>query len=328
MKRSKWLWKERAALAAASVLLLSGCSVAETLTPVGKGEKEYGKAETMVILSTERLRYEQVYTDALWDAAVDHRGTTFESVLLSQVHDFMIELRTMSNMAAEQKIELTSREKDLVKEAAAQYFDLLGSNMAAEFDLTEEDVRTLYADYWTAEKLVEQLTGSMNLEVSDSEAKVIEVAQIELSTMEEAVEVLGKVTEEGADFYTVAKEYSESEEVKKHLTYGLMGDEFEQAAYGLETDEISGIVEDSGKYYILKCLDDYNEEATKIRKEEMIQEKKRDAFHGSYQIYKAEHPLTEESEFWNSLDFDNCPLVEADFFEIYENVCVNGSGEP
>ncbi|MBR6615391.1 MAG: peptidylprolyl isomerase, partial [Lachnospiraceae bacterium] len=222
MKRSKWLWKERAALAAASVLLLSGCSVAETLTPVGKGEKEYGKAETMVILSTERLRYEQVYTNALWDAAVDHRGTTFESVLLSQVHDFMIELRTMSNMAAEQKIELTSREKDLVKEAAAQYFDLLGSNMVAEFDLTEEDVRTLYADYWTAEKLVEQLTGSINLEVSDSEAKVIEVAQIELSAMEEAVEVLEKVTEEGADFYTVAKEYSESDEVKMQLTYGLM----------------------------------------------------------------------------------------------------------
>ena len=61
----------------------------------------------MVILSTERLRYEQVYTDALWDAAVDHRGTAFESVLLSQVHDFMIELRTMSNMAAEQKARTT-----------------------------------------------------------------------------------------------------------------------------------------------------------------------------------------------------------------------------
>ena len=79
MKRRKWLWKERAALAAASVLLLSGCSVAETLTPVGKGEKEYGKAETMVILSTERLRYEQVYTDALWDAAVAHRMRTAKS---------------------------------------------------------------------------------------------------------------------------------------------------------------------------------------------------------------------------------------------------------
>ena len=35
---------------------ISGCSVTETLTPAGKGEKEYGKAETMIILTTEKLR--------------------------------------------------------------------------------------------------------------------------------------------------------------------------------------------------------------------------------------------------------------------------------
>ncbi len=326
MKNKKIIRNSGVLLISASILL-SGCSIAETLTPVGKNEKEYGKAETMVILSTERLRYEQVYTEELWSAAVDARGTTFETVLLSQVHDFMIELKTMSNMAEEQMIELTSREKELVKMAASQYFEALGSGRAAEFELTIEDVSELYADYWTAEKLVEQLTGSMNLEVSDSEAKVIEVAQIEVATLELASEVLEKVSGDGADFYTVAREYSDSEEIKKQLTYGLMGEEYEEAAYGLEEGEVSGVIKDSGKYYILKCINSYDEEATRLRKEEMIQEKKSEAFHGSYQAYKAEHPLTEEAEFWNSLDFDNCPLVEADFFEIYENVCVNGSEE-
>ncbi len=323
MKKKKTVLHAGLSLLTAAVMMLSGCSVAETLTPVRKEEKEYGKPETMVILSTERLRYEDVYTEELWNAAVDDKGTTFETVLLSQVHDFLIELKTMSNMAKEQKIELTSREKELVKEASEKYFEALGSNHAAAFELTKDDVSTLYTDYWMAEKLVEQLTESMNLEISDSEAKVIEVAQIELSTIEEAGEILTKVMEEGADFYSIAKEYSENEEVKKQIFYGLMGEEYEKAAYGLKMDEISGIVEDSGNYYILKCLDDYNEEATKVRKEMMIQEKKNEAFHTSYQMYKSEHPLTEDKAFWESLQLADCPLVDADFFEIYETMFMN-----
>ena len=320
----KIIWCAGLSVITAATVILSGCSVAETLTPVGKEEKEYGKAETMVILSTERLRYEEVYTEELWSAAVDQEGTTFEAVLLSQVHDFMIELKIMSNMAGEQKIELSSREKDLIKEASSQYYEALGSSYAEQFELTQEDVSTLYTDYCMAEKLVEQLTESINLEVSDSEAKVIEVAQIEVLTAETAAEVLAKVTEEGADFYTIAKDYSDSDEIKKQLTYGLVGEEYEEAAFGLETGEISGIVADSGKYYVLKCINDYDEEATRIRKDEMIQEKKNEAFHTSYQMYKSEHPLTEDKEFWSSLNLESCPLVEAYFFKIYEEVFVGG----
>lgn len=324
MKNKKQIWNAGAVLLAAS-MMLSGCDVIETLTSAGKGEREYGKAETMVILSTERLRYEEMYTEELWSAAADDHGTTFETILLSQVHDFMIELKTMSHMAEDQKIELTSREKDLVKEASSQYFDALGNHYAAEFGLTEEDVNALYTDYWTAEKLVEQLTGSMNLEVSDSEAKVIKVAQIETSSPETAGELLAKISEEEADFYTIAKEYSENEKLEKLLYYGLMDEEYEKAAYGLETGEVSGIVEDSGKYYILMCINDYDEDATRIRKEEMIQEKKSEAFHSSYQVYKTENPLVEDTALWDSLELEQCPLVNADFFEIYERVCMSGT---
>ena len=64
-----------------------------------------------------------------------------------------------------------------------------------------------------------------------------------------------------------------------------------------------------------------NEEATKLRKEEMIREKKTEAFHSSYQAYKAEHPLIGDVELWDSLSVAESPKVEADFFGIYEEVC-------
>lgn len=318
----KWtkIWKTgAAALAAAGILC--GCGVSEALSSGKKGEKEYGKAETMVIVTTERLRYEEVYSENIWTAAVDNRGTTFETVLLSQIHDFLKELKVMSLMAGEEKLSLTSREKEKVKEAASEYMTALKDAMADEFGLSERDMEAFYTDYWLSEKLVEQLTGGMDLEVSDSEAKVITASQIELSDRDTAEEILARLTEDGADFTSIAKEYSEDAEIKKQIFYGLRGEEYERAAFGLLPGEISGIVKDAGKFYILKCVSDYDESATRIHKEQMMREIKNEAFYNSYQAFKEEHPLTGEDGMWKELTITGSPEVSADFFKIFEEVC-------
>ena len=57
----------------------------------------------------------------------------------------------------------------------------------------------------------------------------------------------------------------------------------------------------------------------------MIREQKNEAFHRCYQAYKNEHPLTEDKEFWETLDLDICPMTEADFFKISEEILVSNS---
>ena len=301
--------------------LLYGCSARETLSSGKNGEKEYQRAETMVLVTTERLRYEEVYTEKVWNAAVDNRGTTFETVLLSQIHDFLRELKLMSMMAQEEKITITSREKEKAKEAAGEYMRALGEAGAKEFGLTEQDMENLFTDYWVSEKLVEQLTEGMNLEVSDSEAKVITVSQIELSDEGRAREVLSRLSEEGADFSSIAKEYSEDPEMKKQIFYGLKGREYEEAAFSLAAGEISEVLEDSGKYYILKCVSDYDESATRTHKEQMIRQRKNEAFYSTYQAFKEEHELTVDEELWGSLSITGSSRVSADFFDIFEAIC-------
>ena len=139
---------------------------------------------------------------------------------------------------------------------------------------------------------METITGDMNLEVSDSEAKVISVAQIQVSDRTRAEEIRSKIQEEGMDFFAAAKEYSEDPEIKKQLWYGLMGEEYEKTAFSMASGEVSPVVEDGGKYYILRCENDYDEAATRVRKEQMIREKRSAAFYSSYQAFRAEHPLT------------------------------------
>lgn len=120
----------------------------------------------------------------------------------------------MSRMADEENVTLSGKERELVKQAAAQYMENL-KNAGDSFEITRDVAESLYEDYWKAEKLVETLTENVNLEVSDSEAKVITVDEIVLSDKDQADETLKKVRTEGTDFMTVAKEVSEDQEIEK-----------------------------------------------------------------------------------------------------------------
>ena len=266
----KWnRWGRTLSVVVLAAAVVCGCGVKETLLSGRKSEREYGKAETMVIVTTERLRYEELYTDKIWDTVVDESGTTFEETLLSQIHDFLKELKTMSRMADEEKVTLSGKERELAKQAAAQYMKEL-KNAGESSEIDKDVVESLYEDYWKTEKLVETLTGSVNLEVSDSEAKVITVDEIVLSDKDQADEALKKVQMEGTDFMTVAKGVSEDQEIEKKISRGLRPEAYEKAAYVLATGEISDVIEADGKYYILRCVNDYDEAATKVRKEEMV----------------------------------------------------------
>ena len=317
-KWNRWGRTLTAVVLAAAVVC--GCGVQETLLSGRKSEREYGKAETMVIVTTERLRYEELYTDKIWDTVVDGSGTTFGETLISQIHDFLKELKTMSRMADEEKITLSGKERDLVKQAAAQYMENL-KNAGDGSEIDRDVVESLYEDYWKAERLVETLTESVNLEVSDSEAKVITVDEIVLSDRNQADETLKKVRTEGTDFLTVAKAVSEDQEIEKKISRGVSPDAYEQAAYALSTGEISNVIEADGKYYILRCVNDYDEAATKTRKEEMIREKKNEAFYEIYSEYAANVHLAKDDSLWKNLSITDGEKTSADFFEIFETVC-------
>lgn len=318
----KWnRWGRTLSVVVLAAAVVCGCGVKETLLSGRKSEREYGKAETMVIVTTERLRYEELYTDKIWDTVVDESGTTFEETLLSQIHDFLKELKTMSRMAGRGKSHaLRKRAGILAKQAAAQYMKEL-KNAGESSEIDKDVVESLYEDYWKTEKLVETLTGSVNLEVSDSEAKVITVDEIVLSDKDQADEALKKVQMEGTDFMTVAKGVSEDQEIEKKISRGLRPEAYEKAAYVLATGEISDVIEADGKYYILRCVNDYDEAATKVRKEEMVREKRNEVFYETYSEYAAKVHLAKDDSLWKNLSITDGERTSADFFEIFETIC-------
>ena len=176
------------------------------------------------------------------------------------MEQFLIELAATNLMADEQGIELTSQEKDSLKSLAQEYYRNLSEQDRRFMDVSQDEVYDLYCEYYRADKLVAELTKNENLEVSDAEAKVIGIQQIELDSREEAENVLALTQAEKADFGAIAAKYSKNSRTDRTLEWQKDMDGLDSAAFELEQDQVSGILEQGGRYYIQKCVNAYDQE--------------------------------------------------------------------
>ena len=312
----------RAACAAGLALfLLAGCGPREaSMEGERAAEADYTQGQIMVIAATERNRYQNIYTSQLWQVEADPEGNTFEEVLKDQMGRFLVELATVDQMAQEQGVELTSQEEDSLKSLSQEYYAGLTQEDLDYMGVAQDEVYDLYCMYYRADKMVEEMTQGQNLEVSDAEAKVIEIQQIRLDTREEAEEVLTLAQEEGADFASLGARYSTDSQLARSMEWSEEMDALGEAAFALEQDAVSGILEQDGGYYILKCVNAYDQEATAVRKERLAQEKKSEAFSGIYEPYAAEHVVVLAADTWESVDFSLGEGCTTDnFFSLYQS---------
>jgi len=304
-----------------ALCLLAGCSKGLPISADTKEIKAYSLPETMIVVATERNRYTQVYTDQIWDVSMGEDGKSFQTYILDEVRGFLEEMKTMNLLAKEQDVTLTSVEEDQVTKLAQKYFQGLTPQDIEYMGITEEDVKNLYREYRLANKLVDELTKHVDLEVSDNEAKIVKIAQIKLADEETAAAVLEKVSADGVDFESVARERSTTTEIERQLGKGVESSEYENAAFGLAEGQISGIVQSGGSYYILKCLDDYDEKATQENKKKISMDRKNQAFYQVYNQFLAENKITFSDEIWDSITFSKDDQTKTtNFFELYRQV--------
>ncbi len=187
------------------VLLAAGCKARPPVTV----KKEIGvtlrRPEIMLVVATERNRYEQIYTSQIWDIAVVEDGTTFQEYLLEQIKQFMVDLKRIGAMAQEYGITLDNGEMEQLRRLAQDYYSQLTEADKAYTGAGSDDVLNLYQEYYLACKTVDVLTKNADLEISDNEAKVVEVSQIVLDNEFNAREVWQAVRSEGADFDAIAR---------------------------------------------------------------------------------------------------------------------------
>lgn len=300
--------------------LLSGCNQGIPSISDAKENKMYSMPEIMLVVANERNRYEKIYTEQIWDVAIDEQGTTFKRHLLDEIKRFLEELRTINLLAEEKEITLSEQEKETLRQLARDYYGKLTEKDRAYILAEEEDVYNMYQEYHLANKVVEELTKDINLEISDSEAKVITIMEIRTSDAAAAQEAFGKIQEEGSDFASIARTYSEGDEITMQIGRGEHDSSYDQAAFALAADEVSQIVRSGSDYYIFKCVSDYDEEKTQERKQRLSQQRRSQAFRQIYDQFAGEHQVTFDDNLLSGLVFSPDDQTTAtNFFKMYQD---------
>lgn len=313
-------WKKRLQSIAAALLLalsLTGCSDVPSASSV-KETPGFTLPQSMIIVATERNRYQQVYTSDLWNVTLNN-GMTFQIYLLDQVQTFLQNIKTMSLLAKDQGITLTGSEKDQLRRLSETYYDGLTRDDIEYMGIELDDVITMYQEYYLANKVVGELTKELNLEVSDSEAKVITIQQIAVSGRDTANQLYGQVTAEGSDFAAIAQDNSEETPLERQLGWGVEDTPFENTAFSLTTGQISPVIESDGKFYIIKCISDYDEKATAERKTQIYTERKNQVFKQIYNQFQTEHEINFSDDMLQTITFSPSDKTSTtNFFELYQ----------
>ena len=293
------------------------------------------KAEIMVYLTNMQNRYESVYGEEILDTEID--GVTLEENVKETAIANMAQIKAMTLLARKHNVTLTEEELSLVKEAAAEYFSSLNETEIVQMGVNEDTIISLYSEFAVANKLYHYLIKDINPEISDDEARTITVEHILIKTYnldengnrveysdyakqqakEKAMEVL-KLAENGKGFHALADQYSDD----KTLTYSFgkreMEPGFEEAAFNLGNDEISGIVETQHGYHIIKCISTFNREVTDENKKKIVEERKKEVFGEEYDSFVGSLTRNLNKELWESVSFIRDENVKTgNFFEIY-----------
>lgn len=321
----------------------SGENSAKVIFTTGMGKDEVFRiggsvcteAEMMVYLTNTQNQYEDVYGPEVWNVSRD--GITLEENVKDTVLAKMAQIKTMYLLAQDRGVVLEDGEDRRVEQAAEAYFDSLTEREKELMGVTLSTIEQLYREYALADKVYRYIIQDVNPEISDDEARTITVQHILLKTCTEdgagnrvaysdamkqeaylkALEIC-RMAREGEDFLDLVSRYSEDPVITYSFGKGEMEPAFEEAAFSLETDGISEVVETEEGYHVIKCISTFDREQTDLNKLTIVEERRREVFGQEYDAFVEELPRQLNGELWDSMKLiRDDEVTTAGFFDIY-----------
>lgn len=280
------------------------------------GSATCGVKEAKVYLTNYQNIYGTAYGLNLWEHDFGDNSLT------QYVKDITLEELThvvcMDLLAESQEVSLSEEEKADVASAAKEYYASLSEDEVAYLAVTESDIAEYYAHYALAQKLYHSLTNGVNDEVSDDEARVIEIMQIYVTDETKAAEVLSKL-KKGDDFASVANNYNQLSSIQVTVSRDELPAEVEKVAFDLDNGEISDEIPVDHGYYFIKCLNKYDEELTEANKSNIVEKREKEAFDDIYNEYVSGLSSYLNQNLWDELELDTDAAITTDsFFEVFE----------
>ncbi len=270
------------ALVSAMALSVAGCAVGDktvyfdassgrnTLFKIG--DLKCSKKEALVYLLNEKNIYGSVDGVSLWNEDFDTDTMTGSIKDLSMEH--LTRVYVLNLYAQENNIVITDSEKAACEKAAKEYYKSLNSTEKNFTGANKKSIEEMYERYTIATKAYKAVMDSVDEEVSEDEARVMEAFVLYVSDEKMAEEIQGMI-DYGYTFERLASTYTELDSYQVTFARNEYPKEVDEVVFNLDTDEVSHAVAADGGYYFFQCLDKYNEELSEENKKVIIENRRK-----------------------------------------------------
>jgi PPIC-type PPIASE domain. len=277
--------------------------------------------EALIYMYQLKEEYEPSVGSDIWNFKLEN-GKTFEEYAKEEVIKEITQLKIIKQKAAEMGVVLENDEKDELNQMAAKYVKGIPEKEKEQYGITQELMEQIYYDNQIASKMFDITTNVVNTNISDEQAKQITIQylmvmtngedkngkQIDMSGDEianahkRAVKLL-KEAKKADSFYKFAEANTDDYDVE--LTFGKsdMPTEFGKEAFQLKKGEYSKLIQTESGFYILYCVNDFNEDATKMKKEDMIEQNQNKTFENTYAKWAKQYGVNVSAGLWNQIHF-------------------------
>lgn len=328
------------------VFLLTGCDKNKTKIVFTTGFDEdvvfkiedisCTKPEIMIYLVNTENIYDEVFGEKIWKVPYENGDveSRYKETILARIS----QIKAMNLYAKEIGVSLNEEEKKNIDLAANKYFSSLSNEEKQLFNVSEDLLYNMYAEFAIANKVYEEVTKGVNPEISDDEARTVTIRSILIKTytidengnkiqyskqmkedaMKRAYEILGRI-KAGEEFEILEADYNEDEKSSYSFSRGVMPKVIEDAAFNIDEGEVSDVIESEYGYHIIKVISNFDEEQTDINKQAIVEKRKEEAFVETYDNYIETLTSSINMDLWNSISYERIEGVNTtSFFDVYD----------
>lgn len=271
------------------------------------------------------------YGEGYWtsESYADDDGQTMEEITKKTImDDIELEYLLEAHMA-DYGVEITEEEQAAITEAAEKFISANSEDAVSEMGATQEYVEKFLYYSTVKEKMTEAIEAEADTNVSDEEAaqRTFSYMKIDLKnytdedgntqeyTDEEVKDV--KQTAENAaaaavdDFDAASEDYSYETKTysygsdEKSEEDGGFCDAVIKAADEMKAGDVSGLIEGTDCYYIIRLDSEFDQEATEKKRESIISTRKSDHYTEVTDGYVDEAKFEINKKEWAKVKFDN-----------------------
>jgi foldase protein PrsA len=282
------------------------------------GEMSCPQEEAKVYLANYKNLYGNVYGTDLWDG--DYDTDSMEQSIKDAAIAHLIQVYALNVYAADQEITLSDAEETAAEEAAQVYYDSLTKQERKFTGASQKDMQKMYEHYALAEKVYAELMGSVDENVSEDEARIMD-AYVLFVTDESLAEEIQSKLHDGATFERLASTYNEKDSIRTTFGRGTYDTAVEDVVFQLDNEECSDMIAADGGYYFFQCIDKYDEELSEQNKTKIVEQRQEQVITDVISEQEKKYYSDFNTTLWNKITIsDKGQITTNSFFSTFDAV--------